>query len=184
MQRRLKDLYGNLVLLLSHIDWDQPYAVDLERIYAKCQERGRYTEDGSPAQERDISIIPYLVITSEALQMHEKAVAARDWANVDYTLRQFADIQWDYNFHVYARTEQSVAQVKKLQQAGERGGRPFKDQATICSDYDTLMAQNVRRSRVIARLARLSELSSVYINRVLRAAARGAPKKPTRCKKT
>ena len=124
MQRRLKELYGTLVLLLSHIDWDQPYAVDLERIYAKCQERGRYTEDVSPAQERDISLIPYLVITSEALQMHEKAVAARAWANVDYTLRQFADIQWDYNFHVYARTEQSVAQVKKLQQAGERGGRP------------------------------------------------------------
>ena len=38
LQKRLKDLYGTLVLLLSHIDWDQPYTVDLERIYAKCQE--------------------------------------------------------------------------------------------------------------------------------------------------
>ena len=96
-QERLKDLYGNLLLLLNHVDWDQPYAVDLEHIYTKCQERCRLTENLPPKQRQEISIVPFIIVANEALQIHKKALDARDWNNIDYTLRQLEDMLIRYN---------------------------------------------------------------------------------------
>ena len=133
----------------------------------------------SPAQERDISLIPYLVITSEALRMHEKAIAAREWANVDYTLRQYADIQWDYNFHVSAHTEQRVAQLKKYRQSGKKGGRKSHDWETICCRYDTLIAAGKQRADVTTILRQTYEIRGDDLNRGLRARGRGKRAKNT-----
>ena len=47
MQRRLKELYGTLVLLLSHIDWDQPYAVESGVKDPRRKRRGFQDKDAS-----------------------------------------------------------------------------------------------------------------------------------------
>jgi hypothetical protein len=164
-------------MLLGHHDWEQPYALDLARIYAQCLARGRYADDVSLGQERALAMIPYLVIASEAQRTLEKAAAARDWDAVETTLHHLGDIQTESRNLVYAQIEQSVGQGKKFQQFGKQGGRPALTRAEITGAYDKLAAQGHPRSRIIARLARLCDAERATVNRILRASGRGAPRK-------
>jgi hypothetical protein len=174
VQRRIKDLYGTLLLLLSHVDWEHPYAMDVARIYTLCLERGRYTEDVTPAQERDLAILPHLVATSEALRALRKAVASQEWPQVDYALRQLDAIHMEYANHVYADTGRRDAQLAKQQQAGKRGGRAPHVWEEICRRFDTLIAEGRVRHAVTLHLCRQYRMSNHEMNRGLRQRGRGS----------
>lgn len=166
-----------LLSVLDHIpltvDFDQPYAVDLERMYARVQAERRDDTVRSPAQERETFLRRFALMEEEAFRMLQHAVAALECPHVDYALRQFEAFWREYRNQDYAHHERRVAWLRVHRESGKTGGRPPHNRHAIYADYDTWRAQGVSRPMVIARLAYKYTTNKMVMNRILRQAGRG-----------
>jgi hypothetical protein len=178
LQKHLEWLDRHGVQLSYKNSIRHPYAVDEAAVWARYRAFARdYTTPGQrKALQAELECVWQAIWMTEALAMHEKAIAARNWEHVDWTWRQLKAACQAYDRKVTRCSYPRIAgTLQKRWKAAKKGGRkPIKTLDDLCSDYDRRIADGTPRSTVIARLARNSNVTKRTMNRLLRPAGRGA----------
>jgi hypothetical protein len=175
---RLAYILARIDHIPPSVDFEHPYAIDLERIYAAYQALAHQAADYTLAQQKAVAIRRFAVIEDEAFRQHQLAIAARDWDAVAYTLTQFKAVRCEYRNQVHALSERDAAHVRVYRESGRKAkGRPRAwghDWPAIYHDYDAWLASGTPRALVVRRLMNTYGLGPVSLSRGLRKAGRGA----------
>jgi hypothetical protein len=168
-----------LAFLIYCIDFNHPYAIDVNNVFARWNALRRHTTEWSPAQKREVAFDWGSIMMDEAFQMHEEALATCNWDTIYFTFRQLRQVWQVFDDRVFNKAYKRIkGPLHEKRKAGKlaKGAKREKghDWDTICSHYDKLMSEGQKRATVTTILWQRYDITKNDLNRGLRQRGRGS----------